>query len=492
MLHVLSVTTLAAFLTGLNARITVIGLPVIAAALGADLEQALWFTQAYLLGSSATQLVVGRLADLYGRVRLFTLGFAVFAVSMLLCGFASNPLLLIALRFVQGLGAALMISLSLTIIADNAPPDRLGTWLGVNQVAFRLGAFCGLTLGGLIIDSLGWRWLYWLFVPLGAAAVPWSMWRLREKYRPVGGARVDWVGFTLFTGSVTLILLSLTFAAYGMGFGSRGWELALLGLLLLAAFATWELRFESPALDLRLFRIWGFTGGVVAQLLFSIAFGATSVLAVIYMTAVKGMPPSEAGLLLVPFEAIFLVAGLLGGRLSDSVGYAPLTLAGCLTSSLSLYLLSTLGASSPTSLLVAYLALMGAGTGLFTSPNTSSILGSVPPERRGVASSIRTVAFNMGFTLSLNMAVLTMTRYIPYDVATRMIISGPNAGGTTPGGVEELAAAISSSYKVQSLVMLLAAAFSISRSARLESGGGARDRAHPSTMGLARERTGAL
>uniref|UniRef100_A0A7J3X8G0 MFS transporter n=1 Tax=Thermofilum pendens TaxID=2269 RepID=A0A7J3X8G0_THEPE len=470
MLHVLSVTTLAAFLTGLNARITVIGLPVIAAALGADLEQALWFTQAYLLGSSATQLVVGRLADLYGRVRLFTLGFVAFAVSMLLCGFANSPLLLIALRFVQGLGAALMISLSLAIIADNAPPNRLGTWLGVNQVAFRLGAFCGLTLGGLIIDNLGWRWTYWLFVPVSAAAVPWSMWRLRESYRPLGGARVDWAGFALFTGSVTLILLSLTFAAYGVGFGLHGWALALLGLLLLAAFAAWELRFESPALDLRLFRIWRFAGGVAAQLLYSIAFGATSVLAVIYMTAVKGMPPSEAGLLLVPFEAVFLVAGLLGGRLSDSIGYAPVTLAGCLTSSLALYLLSTLSASAPTSLLAAYLALVGAGTGLFTSPNTSSILGSVPPERRGVASSIRTVAFNVGFTFSLNMAVLTMTHYIPYEVATKMIISGPDAGSTTPGGVEVLAAAISNSYRVQSLVMLLAAAFSISRSARLGRG----------------------
>jgi len=146
------------------------------------------------------------------------------------------------------------------------------------------------------------------------------------------------------------------------------------------------------------------------------------------------------------------------------------TLAGCLTSSLALYLLSTLSASAPTSLLAAYLALVGAGTGLFTSPNTSSILGSVPPERRGVASSIRTVAFNVGFTFSLNMAVLTMTHYIPYEVATRMIISGPDAGGTTPGGVEVLAAAISNSYRVQSLVMLLAAAFSISRSARLRRG----------------------
>jgi EmrB/QacA subfamily drug resistance transporter len=466
MLHVLSVTTLAAFLSGLDARITVIGLPVVAAALGADLEQALWFTQAYMLGSSATQLIVGRLADLYGRVRLFTLGFAVFTVAMLLCGFSTSPSLLVALRFAQGLGAALMMNLSLAIIADNAPPNRLGTWLGVNQVAFRLGAFCGLTLGGLILDSLGWRWMYWLFVPVGAAAVPWSVWRLRERYRPAGGARIDWTGFALFTGSVSLILLSLTFAAYGLSLRFYSEVLAALGLLLLAAFIAWELRFDSPALDLRLFKIWGFASGVTAQLLYSIAFGATSILAVIYATCVKGMSSSEAGLLLIPFEAAFLVSGLLGGRLSDAVGYAPVTLAGCLTSSLALYLLSTLSSSTPAHVLAAYLALVGAGTGLFTSPNTSSILGSVPPERRGVASSVRAVAFNVGFTLSLNVAVLTMTHYIPYELATKLIVSESSVSSAALGEVEQLAAAIAGSYRVQSLVMLLAAAFSISRTAR--------------------------
>lgn len=460
-LHVLSVTTLASFLAGINARILVVGIPELAHSLGADIEQVLWFTQAYMLGSTATQLIIGRLSDLYGRVKLFSTGFAIFSLSALLCGFSSDPLQVILLRLIQGIGAAMLMTLSLTIITDAVPGNRLGTWIGVNQVAFRAGSLMGLTLGGFIIDYMGWRWLFWVYVPLGLASMLWSRVRLRESYRPAEGARIDFMGFLTFTSSVSLILLSLTLAAYGSHNLRTSALLALLGLALLAIFACWEVRFPSPALDLRLFRNWQLTSGVIAQFIYSLAFGSVSVLLVIYLSVVKGYSASLTGMFLLPFEIAFLAFGTLGGRLSDSYGYAPITLLGLALASASLYSMHLFSARTPAQLIVASTLLLGCGAGLFTTPNASSIMNSSPADRRGVTSSIRTISFNVGFALSLNLCILVMTRFIPYDLASRLIAMGE--GTVSLQDLGSLAKALSETFKVQSFIMASAMLFSISR-----------------------------
>ncbi len=460
MLHVLSVTTLASFLTGINARILIVGIPELAHSLGADVEQVFWFTQAYMLGSTAAQLIVGRLSDLYGRVNLFSLGFLLFSFPALLCGFSSDPLQLILLRLIQGVGAAFLMTLSLTIITDAVPRERLGTWIGVNQVAFRAGSLIGLTLGGLILDRMGWRWLFWFYVPIGIASVLWSKVRLRERYGPIERPRVDTLGFLIFTSSISLILLSLTLAAYGAHNIRKSILLASLGLILLIVFTYWERRFPSPALDLRLFRSWQFTGGIVAQFLYSLAFGSVSALLVIYLSVLRGYSASLTGLSLLPFELAFLIFGTLGGRLSDAYGYAPVTLIGLILASASLYSMSSFSMQTPPQLLLASMLLLGCGAGLFVTPNTSSIMASSPVERRGVASSMRTLSFNVGFALSLNLCILTMTRFIPYDLASRLI-AAHTIVNLEEAGV--LARALSETFRVQSFIVASAMLFSISR-----------------------------
>ncbi|MCS7103473.1 MAG: MFS transporter [Candidatus Korarchaeum sp.] len=460
-LHVLSVTTLASLLTGINSRILVIGTPELTHSLGADVEQVLWFTQAYMLGSTAAQLVVGRLSDLYGRVKLFSLGFAVFSLSALLCGFSSNPLQLILLRLIQGIGAAALMSLSITIITDAVPIDQLGTWIGVNQVVFRVGSLFGLTLGGFLLDYMDWRWLFWIYVPIGIASVFWSKIRLKEKYKPVERPRIDSIGFITFTSSISLILLSLTLAVYGYSYLRTSFLLALLGLLLLPLFVYWEMKFPSPALDLKLFNKWQFTSGIIAHFLHFLAFGSVSVLLVIYLSVVRGYSASATGMLLFPLELAFLVFGVLGGKLSDSYGYAPITLFGLALASASLYSMSLFSIQTPLQLIVASMILLGCGTGLFVTPNASSIMISSPVERRGVASSMRSLSFNIGFTLSLNICMLVMTRFIPYDLASRLI----SADGSTVvfGETEALARALRETFKVQSFIMASAMIFSVSR-----------------------------
>lgn len=460
MWHVLSVTTLASFLAGLNARLAVVGLPTIAESLKADLEQAFWITQGFMLGSTAVQLVAGRLADLYGRVRLFSFGFILFAVGALLSGLSPSPIAIIASRIVQGAGSAFLMSLSVVILTDNAPKERLGTWLGVNQTAWRAGAIVGLSVSGFVIDLLGWRWLFLGQVPIALASYFWARSRLEEAYRPAEEAVVDWAGFFLFTTAVSALLAGLTLYVYG---SHRLLSYALLASVppLLAGFALYELKAEAPAMDLRIFRNWQYTGGVIAGTLYSVAFGATSILLSLYLQTVRGLSATATGLALLPFEATYMAFGVAGGRLSDRFGFVPVTIAGLAAGSLALYLLGALASSGQAALpaFIAATCLFGVGTGLFSAPNTSSVMSAVEPHRRGVASSVRGVLFNVGFTASLNMAVLSISTAVPFEEASALIAGS----ASVPADLLGLARGIGRAFWAQAVAMALAIPFSASR-----------------------------
>lgn len=462
-LGVLSVTTLASFLTGLNARLTVVGIPDIARSLGAGVQEVIWITQGYMLGSIFMQPLIGRLSDLYGRVRLFNLGFLLFTIGALFSGLSDSSYLVILSRIIQGIGAAPLITLSITILTDNVPSSMLATWLGVNQVAWRIGAVLGMTISGIVIDVLGWKWIFLIQVPIGLAAFIYGSLRLRDVYRPVEKPVFDLAGFTLFTASVTLVLMGLTFTTYGLGFKEYAVAMIAASIVMLIALIPLELRHGSPILDLKLFKNWGFTGGIISQFLYSIGFGGSLVLLSIYLQTVKGYNASTAGLLLVPFELGFLVAGLLGGKLADKYGYTTIIVPGLLTASIALYILSTLTIDSSLIHLISGMILLGIGAGLFTGPNTSSIMASVPPHRRGAASSLRTIMFNIGFALSLNLALISMTMVVPYTVASSLIAGEGSGGSIELGKVGELALGIGNSFRIQSMIMLSALFFSIGR-----------------------------
>jgi len=465
-LHVISVTTLASLLTGFNARLAVVGLPNVASALGADVMQVFWISQGYMLGSTAIQLIVGRLADLYGRVRIFNLGFLVFTFGALAAGLASNPYQVIVARVIQGVGGGILMSLSTAILADYVPRERLATWLGVNQTAWRFGAVAGLTLSGFIIDYLGWRLIFLVYVPLGFAFYVWSLVRLKEVYRPVEEAKIDWAGFALLTGSITALLLGLTFAQYGRPLKYMSLLLYAASAILLAIFVPIELREESPVLDLRIFSNWQFTGGIIAQTLYALAFGVSLTLVSIYLQVVKGLSAALTGLYLLPFEVSFLIFGVVGGRLSDIFGYPVVSTVGLAAASYALYRLSNavLTVSGDPASIVVPLIIFGFGAGLFVAPNTSSILSAVPPHRRGIASAVRTLVFNIGFAASLNLAVSNMTRYVPYEVASAIISRSRSEDiNTLSSHIEGLAKGMSFSFIVQSAFMASAIPFSLSR-----------------------------
>jgi EmrB/QacA subfamily drug resistance transporter len=416
-------------MAGLDSRIVVVGLPQVAASLHTDPEQAIWITQAYVLGSTVALLLFGRISDIMGRVKLYTSGFAVFTLGSGLTSLAANPAEVIAFRAVQGLGAAILFSNSAAIIVDATPADELGLSLGINQIAFRMGSMAGLTVSGIILSFLDWRALFYVNVPIGIFGTAWAHFRLRDMAKLERGAPIDWGGFAAFSVFIFSLLLALTVAAYGVGETAVVLILLVLSASALVVFIFLERQHPHPLLDLRLLRIREFTGGVVAQLLNAVAFGAVLLLLSLYFQLVLNKTPLEAGLLIIPTDIATLAAGPLSGRLSDRYGHLPFTTTGLAVISLSLLLFSTTDAFTPYPVLVVDMMLLGAGLGLFASPNISSIMGSVPPERRGIASSFRATFFNVGYTISLNLAVLIMTLTVPYAVVSQILTS--STGGIT-------------------------------------------------------------
>ena len=424
---VLTVTTVGVLMSGIDSRIVVIGLPIVAAALHADAEQAIWFTQSYVIGSTIALLFIGRVSDMAGRVKIYNIGFAIFTVGSFFTSISPTPDLFIASRIFQGFGSAALFANSAAIITDAFPSGELGKALGINQVAFRAGSMLGLTLSGLILAFLEWRFLFYVNIPVGIFGTLWAHWRLKEQSRPERKTAMDWVGFATFTAFIVSLLLALTFAAYG---GTETLVVAALGAVSAASlvlFVRSERKHPYPLLDLSLLRIREFTGGVLTQMISAIAWGAFILIISLYLQLVVGLSPLQAGIEILPFDVAMLSLGPLSGYLSDRFGTRPFTTAGLAVISVSLFAMSEITPQTSYLVILGLLVLGGAGMGLFASPNMSSIMGSVPVSRRGVASGLRGTFFNVGFLLSFNLVIIVLTFYLPYSLITAIIASAAGA-----------------------------------------------------------------
>jgi len=410
-------------MSGIDSRIVIVGLPEVAFALHADAEQAIWFTQAYVFGATIAVLMIGRIADIFGRVRIYNIGFGIFTIGSLLTGLSQSPDQVILFRGVQGFGSAFIMTVSATLITDATPRDELGFAVGLNQIAFRAGSIAGLTVSGIILSFLDWRFLFLINVPIGIIGIYWSHGKLKEIAKLDEGAPMDWIGFALITTSISGLLLALTFAAYGMS----GIDLVVLffsiSALSLTLFVYQEKKIEYPLLDLSILRIPEFTGGSIAVMINAIAWGALLLMLSLYFQVGLGMGPFQAGILILPFEIAFLLTGPLSGRLSDKFGQIRFTISGLAIQSFALLLFSTLGTGTSFFYAVIYMAIFGAGVGLFASPNMSAVMGASPANRRGIASAIRTTAWNVGYTISLNLAIVLMSLTLPYQTVSSLIAS---------------------------------------------------------------------
>jgi len=419
-----------------------------------DLETILWVTQGYQIAITIGLLFLGRFTDIFGRVKLYIIGFAIFTLGSGLCVIAQSGEQLILFRIIQGFGGAILILNSAAIITDATPSQELGFALGVNQIGFTAGAVLGLTVGGVLIDTAGWRIIFLLNVPVGVFATLWAHHRLRESSKLEPHSGFDYRGLVIFTFSLTLLLIAISLDTMDAIDRLTSASLYVACLILFVLFAYLEPRTTEPLLDTRLFKIRLFSLGNVSQLLYSLGFGALSLILILYFQLIRGYDALTSGLLFVPLDVAFIAIGPISGRLSDRYGtriFATLGMAIGGFSYLAAAFIFT--SSAPLWNVELLLVVIGLGLGLFSSPNISSVMGSVPPERRGVASGIRATVFNAGNVISIGLVAYVVTTAIPYHVVSEIITGGYTS--LTPGDATGFVTGMGRAFIVAAVITFL-------------------------------------
>ncbi|HEY3831398.1 MAG TPA: MFS transporter [Acidimicrobiia bacterium] len=450
----LSNTTLGVFMASLDSSIVLISMPAIFRGIGLDpLEPAnigylLWMLMGYLVVTAVLVVTFGRLGDMYGRVRMYNAGFAVFSgasLALSLCPWtgAHGAMWLIIWRVVQGVGGALLTANSAAILTDAFPATQRGFAIGVAVIAGMAGAFIGLVVGGVLAD-VDWRAVFWVNVPIGVFGTVWAYLKLRE-IGTVKKASIDWWGNVTFAAGLVMVLIGLTYGLLPHGANSMGWTgpwvlLELVGgIVLLGIFAVIETKVADPMFNLKLFRIRAFTAGNIAGFLGAIGRGGLQFMLIIWLQGIwlpeRGYSfertPLWAGIFMLPLTGGFLIAGPICGWLSDKYGARWFATSGMLLTALSFGLLMLLPANFSYPAFFALLLLNGIGNGMFAAPNMTGIMNSAPPNERGAASGMRATFQNTGMVLSIgvffSLMIVGLTSTLPHTMAAGLQANGVDA-----------------------------------------------------------------
>jgi len=452
---VLTNTTIGAFMSQLDANIVLISLPTMLRELpGTSTFDGIWIIMGYTLVTATVLLTIGRLGDVFGRVKLYNLGFAIFTLGSGLCSIAPNGLFLVFMRLVQGLGAALIWSNNAAILTDAFPATQRGRALGINQVAGISGSILGLVAGGVLTTLLGWRSIFWINLAPGVFATAWAYLRLKDLNPRLLNERLDPLGNILFAGGLVSFLIGLTLGAI-VGWSDTEVLLMVAGVVALGLFAYVETKVKSPMIDVRLFRIRAFTAGALASLLTAISRSSILLILVFYFQGALLYNALKTGLLLLPFSTALVIVGPISGFLSDKIGPRRLTTTGSVVSAVALFWFATLPYGASYLSIALPMILAGIGGGMFFSPTVAAIMNSVPPARRGVASGVSSTIFNAGSLLSLGMVFAIFGASVPLS-DLRDIFAGvaPPAGSLSLG---LFIGAMHTAFIIMGIIILLAA-----------------------------------
>ena len=461
---VLSVTTTGALLASIQGSALIIALPNIMTDLQAGFLTIMWVLLSYLLITTALVPVIGRLADILGRKNLYNAGFAIFTIGSLLAGFSQAQFHawdMVLFRVIQGVGGALLFTNSTALVTDAFRKGRVGLGLGINQIAGAAGFLLGPVVGG-VLASFDWRWVFWINVPLGVFGTLWGIRRLREPETLPKAQRFDWKGSLTFTIGLGAALLAASLIAFPLVSQQAVYALFVIGGVGLIAFFFIEVRESQPMLDLSLFRDRLFAFASLANALNGLARGAVLFLLIFFLQGPYGKDPLTAGIMMMPFGAAFMLVGPVSGYLSDHYGSRLLSTLGLLVSSVGLYLLSTIGPATPYWLLALYMAIVGGGSGLFSSPNTNAIMSSVVVERRGIAAGVRTMLMNTGQMVSIAIVFPLVLSQIPQDVMFRVFLYGGGMGDN-PRALASFESGLHAAFLLSFAITLLAALVSAMR-----------------------------
>ena len=405
---VLVIATLTAFLTPFMASSINIALPAIERDFHIDAVLLAWVATSFLLPAAVFLLPFGRLADIHGRKRIFGWGIATYTAASFLCGLSPSIMSLITFRVLQGVAGAMIFATGVAMLTSVFPVGERGRVLGLNVAAVYLGLSLGPPLGGLLTQSLGWRSLFLLNVPLGVIILALVLWSLKADWAEARGERFDLLGTLLYSLSLTMIMYGVPLLTARTG----SW-LVVLGLLGLVAFFRWEQRVEHPVLDVNLLRgnaVFTFSN-LAALINYSATFAVTFLLS-LYLQYTKGLGPRDAGLILVSQPLVMAAFSPIAGRLSDRIEPRTVASLGMAFTVLGLVLLAFLGEGTPLAFIVATLVILGFGFALFSSPNTNAVMSSVDRRLYGVASATLGTMRLSGQMLSMGIAMLVFALYV--------------------------------------------------------------------------------
>ncbi len=448
---VLSNTTLGMLAATINASIVLISLPAIFRGIGlkpldpGNTNILLWTIMGYMVVTSVLVVSFGRLGDMFGRARIYNLGFLIFTLASIALSFMptgdAGALFLVGLRVVQGIGGAMLTATSTAILIDVFPPSQRGLALGINIMAAIVGQFLGLVLGGLLADW-DWRLIFWINVPVGVVGTIWAYLSLRDVGVDRRHGKLDWSGNVTFALGLILVLVGINDGIQPYGTDLMAWgsprvlgEIAI-GLSFLIAFLIIETRVQTPMLDLRLFRIRPFTTGVLATMLGSIGRGGLQFMLIVWLQGIW-LPlhgysfestPLWAGIFMLPLTVGVLLIGPISGWLSDRFGPRLFAAGGMALGAATFLGLMLLKADFDYWMFAGLLFLNGVGSGLFSAPNGTQTMNAVPAAERGQASGIRATAMNSGQVLSIGvfftLMIIGLAISLPAAMQSQLVAQG--------------------------------------------------------------------
>ncbi len=448
----LSNTTLGMLMATINTNIVLISLPSIFNGIGvnpldpSETNYLLWMLLGYMVVTATLLVTFGRISDMFGRVRMYNLGFAIFTIGSILLFLTPGSgntvaLEMILFRVVQAIGGSFLFANSTAILIDAFPPHERGMAMGINQVAAIVGSILGLILGGLLA-AINWRFVFLVSVPFGLFGTVWAYLKLRELSEPNPHQSIDWLGNITFFFGLIILLLGLTYGIEPYGHAATGWGnpfvlgAVVLGLALLATFVYIEMHVANPMFHLSLFRIRAFSVGNICNFLSSLSRGGLQFMLIIWLQGVW-LPlhgysfedtPLWAGIYMLPMMAGMIVVGPFSGWLADRIGSKVLATLGLFLQVLGFILLTFLPANFQYIWFALLLALMGLSQGLFSVPNTTSLMNSVPPQQRGTAAGMNSTATNASAVISMTAFFTIVTLGLAAALPTSLFVGLTQAG----------------------------------------------------------------
>jgi EmrB/QacA subfamily drug resistance transporter len=414
---VLGIVMLGTLMGALDSTIVLLAFPTINDSLHSDLATSLWIILAYLIVIAVATTQMGRVGDIYGRCRIFNLGFVIFTIGSALCGFSTHIYLLIGFRAVQAAGGAILQATSGAIIADYFPRERRGTAYGYNSLGFTAGAMLGIVLGGIITTFVSWRYIFFINIPIGITAVIIGVKYIRDIEKT--SAKLDLTGMTLLGAALVLLSSGLVdFAASGLS--AFNLTLVVIGAVLIPVFILYDRRLENPLIDFEAFKIRVLRNAILSAFFNSVGYFSVVFLVIMYLQGIRGLTPLNASLLLVPGYVAGSFLGPIMGRLSDRYGSREIATMGIFFLAVAVLIYLTMSDTSPLYIVLFASAVSGLGTSMFFPANNSAVMANARAGSYGSISGLLRTVQNIGlvgsYVLSISVAAASIPRQVAFEV----------------------------------------------------------------------------